>query len=126
MTTSPWRFAYADETRRIIDRVATCEEWWACSSGFADLPDVERFVQIFMADQQAQATAMIRNEIDQTHDIRVDLIEQILEQNPDATTWQVWKIAPNGTASVDAVEVRPKPSYVKVLKVPSVAVAEAS
>jgi peptide/nickel transport system substrate-binding protein len=87
VTTGPWRVAYADETRRIIDRVATCEEWWACATGFSDLPQVERFVQIFMADQQAQATAMIRNEIDQTHDIRVDLIEQILEQNPDATTW---------------------------------------
>lgn len=87
VTTSPWRFAYADETRRIIDRVPTCEDWWACRTGFAELPEVERFVQIFMADQQAQATAMIRNEIDQTHDIRVDLIEQILAQNPDATTW---------------------------------------
>ncbi|NJN82536.1 MAG: hypothetical protein HC802_09860, partial [Caldilineaceae bacterium] len=39
------------------------------------------------ADQQAQATALIRNEIDQTHDIRVDLIEKILAENPDATTW---------------------------------------
>ena len=87
VTTSPWRFAYADDTRRIIDRVATCEDWWACKSGFSDLPEVERFVQIFMPDQQAQATAMIRNEIDQTHDIRVDLIEKILEENPDATTW---------------------------------------
>ena len=87
VTTSPWRFAYADDTRRIIDRVATCEDWWACKTGFSDLPEVERFVQIFMPDQQAQATAMIRNEIDQTHDIRVDLIEKILEENPDATTW---------------------------------------
>jgi peptide/nickel transport system substrate-binding protein len=87
VTTSPWRFAYADETRRIIDRVKTCDEWWACRIGFSELPQVERFVQLFMPDQQAQATAMIRNEIDQTHDIRVDLIEQILEQNPDATTW---------------------------------------
>ena len=87
VTTSPWRFAYADDTRRIIDRVKTCDEWWACRTGFTELPEVERFVQIFMPDQQAQATAMIRNEIDQTHDIRVDLIEQILEQNPEATTW---------------------------------------
>jgi len=87
VTTGPWRFAYADDTRRILDRVKTCDDWWACKTGFAKLPDVERFVQIFMADQQAQATALIRNEIDQTHDIRVDLIEQILQQNPDATTW---------------------------------------
>ena len=65
----------------------TCDEWWACRTGFAELPEVERFVLLFMADQQAQATALIRNEIDQTHDIRVDLIEKILAENPDATTW---------------------------------------
>lgn len=87
VTTSPWRFAFADDTRRIIDRVAECSEWWACATGFAELPDLERFVQIFIGDQQGQATALIRNEIDQTHDLRVDLIEKILEDNPEATTW---------------------------------------
>ena len=87
VTTSPWRFSYSDDTRRIIERVKTCEEWWACASGFHDLPAVEQFVQLYIPDQQGQATAMIRNEIDQTHDLRVDLIEKILEENPDATTW---------------------------------------
>jgi peptide/nickel transport system substrate-binding protein len=87
VTTSPWRYSYADDTRRIIDRVADCDEWWACRVGFQELPDIERFVQVFIGDQQGQATALIRNEIDQTHDLRVDLIEKILEENPDATTW---------------------------------------
>jgi peptide/nickel transport system substrate-binding protein len=87
VTTGPWRFAFADDTRRIIERVKTCEEWWACATGFHELPKVERFVQLYIPDQQGQATAMIRNEIDQTHDLRVDLIEKILEENPDATTW---------------------------------------
>jgi peptide/nickel transport system substrate-binding protein len=87
VTTGPWRFSFADDTRRIIDRVKSCEEWWACASGFHDLPMVERFVQLYIPDQQGQATAMIRNEIDQTHDLRVDLIEKILAENPDATTW---------------------------------------
>lgn len=87
VTTSPWRFSFADDTRRILDRVKTCEEWWACASGFHELPAVERFVNLYIPDQQGQATAMIRNEIDQTHDLRVDLIEKILEENPDATTW---------------------------------------
>ena len=87
VTTSPWRYSFADDTRRIIQRVETCEEWWACASGFHDLPKVERFVQLYIPDQQGQATALIRNEIDQTHDLRVDLIEKILEENPDATTW---------------------------------------
>jgi peptide/nickel transport system substrate-binding protein len=87
VTTGAWRYAYADDTRRILDRVKTCDEWWACKTGFAELPQVERFIMLFMPDQQAQATALIRNEIDQTHDIRVDLIEKILAENPDATTW---------------------------------------
>ncbi len=87
VTTSPWRYSFADDTRRIIDRVKSCDEWWACRTGFAPLPDVERFTQIVIADQQAQATALIRNEIDQTHDLRVDLIEKILQENPNATTW---------------------------------------
>ncbi|MFN8441157.1 MAG: ABC transporter substrate-binding protein [Caldilineaceae bacterium] len=87
VTTSPWRLAFSDDTRRVIDRVKTCDEWWACKSGFHDLPKVERYTQIIIADDQAQGTAMIRNEIDETHDLRVDVIEQILKENPDTTTW---------------------------------------
>ncbi len=87
VTTGPWRVSFADDTRRIIDRVPTCEEWWACATGFHDLPKVERYVQLIIADDQSQGTAMIRNEIDQTHDLRVDVIEKILADNPEATTW---------------------------------------
>ncbi|MBX3013252.1 MAG: ABC transporter substrate-binding protein [Caldilineaceae bacterium] len=87
VTTSPWRLAFADDTRRMIDRVQSCEEWWACATGFHELPQVERYVQLIIGDDQSQATAMIRNEIDQTHDLRVDIIEKILAENPEATTW---------------------------------------
>ena len=87
VTTSPWRLAFSDDTRRVIDRVKTCDEWWACKSGFHELPKVERYTQVIIADDQAQGTALIRNEIDQTHDLRVDVIEQILKENPEATTW---------------------------------------
>ena len=87
VTTAPWRLAFSDDTRRVIDRVKTCDEWWACKSGFHELPKVERYTQVIIADDQAQGTALIRNEIDQTHDLRVDVIEQILKENPEATTW---------------------------------------
>jgi peptide/nickel transport system substrate-binding protein len=87
VTTGPWRLAFSDPTRRVIDRVATCEEWWACVTGFHELPQVERYVQLTIADDQGQATAMIRNEIDQTIDLRVDTIESILAGNPETTTW---------------------------------------
>ncbi|MEZ4657307.1 MAG: hypothetical protein R2911_07030 [Caldilineaceae bacterium] len=71
----------------MIDRVATCEEWWACATGFHDLPKVERYVQLTIADDQNQGAALIKNEIDQTHDLRADVIEKILAENPEATTW---------------------------------------
>ena len=87
VTTSPWRLAFSDDTRRVIDRVKSCEEWWACQTGFHDLPKVERYTQIIVADDQAQGSALINNEIDQTHDLRVDVIEKILAENPEATTW---------------------------------------
>ncbi|MBV7331371.1 ABC transporter substrate-binding protein [Chloroflexi bacterium TSY] len=87
VTTGPWRAKFSEPTRRVIDRVATCEEWWACATGFHELPAVERFVQLTIPDDQAQGAAMIRNEIDQTHDLRVDVIEKILAENPETTTW---------------------------------------
>ena len=87
VTTSPWRLAFSDDTRRVIDRVKSCDEWWACKTGFHDLPKVERYTQIIVSDDQAQGSALINNEIDQTHDLRVDVIEKILSENPEATTW---------------------------------------
>ena len=87
VTTAPWRLAFSDDTRRVIDRVKTCDDWWACKTGFHPLPKVERYTQVIIADDQAQGTALIRNEIDETHDLRVDVIEKILAENPDATTW---------------------------------------
>ena len=87
VTTSPWRLSFSDDTRRVIDRVATCDEWWACATGFHDLPKVERYVQLTIGDDQNQGQALIKNEIDQTHDLRVDVIEKILADNPEATTW---------------------------------------
>ncbi|MEM7538143.1 MAG: ABC transporter substrate-binding protein [Chloroflexota bacterium] len=87
VSTGPWRLSFANDTRRVLDRVSTCEEWWACATGFHELPQVERYVQLIIGDDQSQGTAMIRNEIDQTHDLRVDVIEKILEENPDTTTW---------------------------------------
>src|SRR4029078_7660730 len=88
VTTGPWRLAFSDDTRRVIDRGKTSADWWACKTGFHPLPKVERYTQIIIADDQAQGTALIRNEIDQTHDLRVDVIEKILAEKPEAKTWQ--------------------------------------
>ncbi|MBN4064814.1 hypothetical protein JYU04_03660, partial [Dehalococcoides mccartyi] len=87
VTTGAWRVAFSDIQKRIIDRVRTCDAWWACASGFQELPLVERYTHVTLADQQAQASALIKHEIDITHDLSVELIQTILDQNEYASTW---------------------------------------
>ena len=87
VSTGPWRLSYSDNFRRVLDRVRNCDDWWACRTGFHDLPQVERYVLYNIADDTGLAQAMINNEIDETHDLRVDTVETILRENPSTTTY---------------------------------------
>lgn len=89
VTTGPWRIAFADERRRVVDRVSECDEWWACATGVEELPEVERMTYIVIETPQSQGTALINNELDETHDVSVDIVEQMLAQNSEAITWTV-------------------------------------
>jgi len=87
VTTGAWRVVFADERRRVIDSVRDCDAWWACATGFEELPEVERMVYAVIETAQSQGTALINNELDETHDVSVEVVEQMLSQNPDAITW---------------------------------------
>ena len=87
VTTGPWRLSYSDQFRRVLDRVRDCDDWWACATDFHPLPEVERYVLYNIADDTGLAQAMINNEIDETHDLRVDTVETILRENPATTTY---------------------------------------
>ena len=87
VTTGAWRVSFSDIKKRMLDRVRTCDAWWACKSGFQDLPEVERYTILDLGDDQSQGTALIKNEIDQTHDLAVEVIQTILDDNEYATTW---------------------------------------
>ncbi len=87
ITTGPWRLSYSDSFRRVLDRVKNCDGWWGCATDFAPLPQVQRYVLYNIDDDTGQAQALITNEIDETHDLRVDTIETILRENPDASTY---------------------------------------
>jgi peptide/nickel transport system substrate-binding protein len=87
VTTGAWRIAFSDERRRVIDSVRDCDAWWACATGFEELPEVERMVYAVIETSQSQGTALINNELDETHDVSVEVVEQMLAQNPDAITW---------------------------------------
>ncbi len=87
VTTGAWRVVFADERRRVIDSVRDCDQWWACATGFEELPAVERMTYVVIDTSQQQGTALINNELDETHDVTVEVVEQMLAQNPNATTW---------------------------------------
>lgn len=87
ITTGPWRLSYSDNFRRVLDRVKNCDDYWACKTDFAPLPEVQRYVLYNIADDTGLAQAMINNEIDETHDLRVDTVETILRENPETTTY---------------------------------------
>ena len=87
VTTGAWRLSYSDQFRRVLDRVRSCDQYWGCASGFTTLPEVERYVLYNIVDDNGLAQALINNEIDETHDLRVDTVETILRENPNATTY---------------------------------------
>ena len=87
VTTGAWRLSYSDQFRRVLDRVRTCEQYWGCATNFTPLPEVERYVLYNIVDDTGLAQALINNQIDETHDLRVDTVETILRENPKATTY---------------------------------------
>ena len=87
VTTGPWRLSYSDNFRRVLDRVKNCEDYWGCATGFVPFQEVERFVLYNIDDDTQFAQAMITNQIDETHDLRVDTVETILRENPNTTTY---------------------------------------
>jgi peptide/nickel transport system substrate-binding protein len=99
ITTSPWRLNYSDENRRILDRVLACDDYWGCKSGFINLPEPERYIWLRMEDDSSMASAVIKNEIDQTHDLRVELIQQAIKKNELVTTWSGRDKGPYGLVS---------------------------
>ena len=52
-----------------------------------------------MEDDTSMASAVIKNEIDQTHDLRVELIQQAIEKNDFVTTWSGRDKGPYGLVS---------------------------
>ncbi len=86
VTTSPWRVVAASPEQKVIDRVASCDQWWACREGFAELPKVERIIYLPWVGEVQTAQAIINNEVDASLDLRPTTMKTILDQNPNVTT----------------------------------------
>lgn len=86
VTTSPWRVVRGAPSEKVIDRVASKDDWWASRTGFAELPKVERIIYIPHVGETQTAEALITNEVDYTYDLRPHTMKTVLEKNPKIIT----------------------------------------
>jgi peptide/nickel transport system substrate-binding protein len=62
------------------------DDWWAATTGFADLPTVERMIYIPYSDDTRMVQMVVNNEVDATLGLRATTIGQAVEQNPNIIT----------------------------------------
>jgi peptide/nickel transport system substrate-binding protein len=86
VTTSPWRVVRGAPEEKIIDRVASKDDWWASKTGFAELPKVERIIYLPHIGETQTAEALITNVVDYTYDLRPHTMTTVLEKNPKIIT----------------------------------------
>lgn len=87
ITTSPWRVSFADPNQRIIDRVLSCDEWWACKTGFQELPKVERFINLPSTNQSVWTQQIITGEIDSTGDLQAEQFKTAQAASENVVSW---------------------------------------
>ena len=92
--TSPFFVVESTIDRRVIDRVATCDEWWACKTGvaatlgFNPLPEMERVIMMNnVPDLSAAAGFIVKDEADITGDLPPQLLEKIVLENEQIIAW---------------------------------------
>jgi peptide/nickel transport system substrate-binding protein len=62
------------------------DDWWATKIGLAELPQVERIINLPWPGEERAAQLLINNEIDSSLDLRATTIAQVVQQNPAVIT----------------------------------------
>ncbi|MBV7329818.1 ABC transporter substrate-binding protein [Chloroflexi bacterium TSY] len=83
LSTGPYTISEWTNTQKFIDRR---DDWWAASTGFAELPEVERILVIPRADDTLMVQRIVNNEVDSILDLRANTIGQTVAQNAAITT----------------------------------------
>ena len=85
VTTSPWTLAVSSPSQIFLDRR---DDWWGATTGFHDLPEMERIVGIPFVNTDRGAQLIVTNSADITMDFpTAALIQNIMKQNPKITTF---------------------------------------
>ncbi|MCC6455032.1 MAG: ABC transporter substrate-binding protein [Caldilineaceae bacterium] len=83
VASGPYKIVSWTTQQKIMD---LREDWWGATTGFAQLPQVERMVFIPYSDDTRMVQMVVNNEVDSTLDLRATTIGQAVAQNPNVIT----------------------------------------
>jgi peptide/nickel transport system substrate-binding protein len=81
--TGPYQVADWRPEQQIIDRR---DDWWGATTGFTDLPEVERIIKLPWTGEERAAQLVINGEIDSCLDLRATTIQRVVEAAPNIIT----------------------------------------
>jgi len=82
--TGPYRLVAASESQQVFDRR---DDWWAVKTGFAELPEVERFIRIPGGDAASAARLFAQGEVDFGGPLGKGDFEAARDRNPELMAW---------------------------------------
>lgn len=82
--TGPYRLVAASESQQVFDRRS---DWWAATTGFAELPEVERIIRIPGGDAASAARLFAQGEVDFGGPLGKGDFEAAQERNPELMAW---------------------------------------
>jgi len=83
LVTGPYNVVLWTPEQQFMDRR---DDWWAAKTGLAELPEVERILNLPWTGEERATQLMINNEIDSSLDLRATTIAQAVSQNPAVIT----------------------------------------
>jgi peptide/nickel transport system substrate-binding protein len=84
VVSGPYSLALSQPLQRIWD---VRSDWWAATTGFQDLPKVERIIYLPQGDENKWVQMFIDDQMDMCIDLRPANIKALLDANPRVTTW---------------------------------------
>ena len=84
VVSGPYSLALSQPLQRIWD---VRSDWWAATTGFQDLPKVERIIYLPQGDENKWVQMFIDDQMDMCVDLRPANIKALLDANPRVTTW---------------------------------------
>lgn len=76
--TGPYNVSLWTKEQQFCDRR---DDWWAVAAGLAELPQVERIINLPWPGEERAAQQLINNEVDSSLDLRATTIAQTVQQN---------------------------------------------